>query len=163
MNRKITLTLLALVVGIVAVSSVSAGFMQNEDAREALEAGDYDAFIQAVTQERSERFAEKMTEERFEKMQEMHSARQVIQQALEEEDYQAWVEARESMPKPPTIGDIVNEENFDTFVAMHEARQAGDLETAKELAEELGLDQLPRGHKFPGKGMKGFGKDCPFQ
>lgn len=163
MNRKTTLTLLALVVGIVAVSGVSAfGLMQNEEAKQALEAGDYDGFIQAVTTERSERFAEKMTVERFEKMQEMHAGKQDIQQALEDGDYQAWVEARESMPRPPGLVGIVTEENFDTFVAMHEAKQSGDLETARELAEELGLGQFPGNHKFK-KGMHGFGKGCPFQ
>ncbi len=53
----------------------------------------------------------------------------------------------------PRITDIITEENFDLFVQMHEAMEAGDYDTAMELREELGLGFGMRA----GRGMhKGF-------
>ncbi|MFT4303718.1 MAG: hypothetical protein ACMXYG_04075 [Candidatus Woesearchaeota archaeon] len=56
--------------------------------------------------------------------------------AIEANDYDAWFNAR---PDNPNCNNAVTQENWETFVAMHNAKQAGDIETVKELAEELGL------------------------
>ncbi len=113
MNRKYVVGLLALVVCVVTVSGAYAfgglGSVQgNEAVKQALENGDYEAFVEAV--------ASGITEEHFEQMQERYQQRTAVMQALEAGDYKAWVEAIESRPK---ITDKITEENFDKFVEMH--------------------------------------------
>jgi hypothetical protein len=83
-----------------------------------------------------------------------------MQEIFETKDYDAWLAI---MNEKPRITDIITEENFDQFVAMHEARANGDIETAKEIAEELGLPQRgPRDGFGKGlmqsKGMRGGNK-----
>jgi len=56
-----------------------------------------------------------------------------------EQGYDAWAEAIKDSPGSERLLDVINKDNFDTFVEMHKARQDGDYETAKELAEELGI------------------------
>lgn len=68
-----------------------------------------------------------------------------MQIVLENGDYDAWKALVDSRPR---ITDLVTEDNFDQFVAMHQARQAGDDEAAQAIAAELG---------FPAEG-KGFGQ-----
>lgn len=69
-------------------------------------------------------------------------------EAIENSDYQAWVEA---MPEDsPMRKYIENEEDFNKLVEMHEARENNDDDRAEELREELGLPDRPNG---TGKGM----------
>jgi len=73
-----------------------------------------------------------------------------MQTALENMDYHAWVALMDGKGR---VTDVINEENFEQFVAMHNAKLNGDLETANSIRKELGLGQGPR------QGMKnGFGK-----
>ncbi len=58
--------------------------------------------------------------------------------ALENNDYDAWVTATADKP----IAEIITADNFDTLVEIHALRQAGDKESAKALAEELGLPEF---------------------
>jgi len=62
--------------------------------------------------------------------------RTAIEAALEAGDYDAW---KELMGGKGRVSEVVTEENFTTFVAMHEAVENGDFEKAKELRKELGL------------------------
>jgi vacuolar-type H+-ATPase subunit C/Vma6 len=148
MKRKPVIALLALMImGTAAVSGAYAyagsfgkGFLQDEEVKAALENGDYDSFMAAVTQE----LPNQLTEERFERMAERFQARQAVMQALEAGDYDAWVAAVEAA-KPPGITEIITEENFDTYRNFHEAIQNQDFELAKELASALGLE-----HRGPG-------------
>ncbi|MBU1120320.1 MAG: hypothetical protein ABIE23_03180 [archaeon] len=147
--RKSFLMLFTLAVCVVTASGVYAfgGFQGNEAAKNALENEDYDAFIQALPETgKCGNIAERMTEENFHQLTEQYRARASVEQALEDGDYDAWVEAIESRPK---ITDLITEENFDSFVELHNARKSGDHETANALAEELGLNQMP---------MRGFGR-----
>ena len=64
-----------------------------------------------------------------------------IEVALEEGDYDAW---KELMGDRGRIAEVVTEDNFDTFAAMHEAMEEGDTEEAAELREELGLGMHPQ-------------------
>lgn len=168
MSKKMAIAVV-LAVCMAAVSGAYAlGFMHNEDAQQAIEAGDYEGFIAAVSAERNERFAEMMTEERFEQLQETYMAREAVQSALESGDYEAWVKAQEEMPRPPKITDVITEDNFSTFVEMNEALESGDMDSAKELAEELGLNGfgMAMGHRKAGpamgfgKAMRAFGEGC---
>jgi len=127
-----------LLVGILAVGAVSAhGWKWGEDAKAAIEADDYDAWKEAAQSQ--------MTEERFNEIVDRHEARIAMRDALSQEDYEAWREAIDALPRTPRIAEVIDEDNFDTLVDMHEAKENGDFETARELANELGLPRM--GHK----------------
>lgn len=140
----VALLLVSLVASAFAFSGKGFG---NEVAREALEAGDYATWKEAMTAG--------LTEDRFNQLRERHTqmaekrvamqeTREKVQQALEAGDYNAWKEAIGDSPRGAKSTEVITEDNFETFVEMHNAMQSGDFETAKQLAEELGL--------------KGFGK-----
>lgn len=152
------LLLVALVGSAFAFSGNGFG---NEAAREALESGDYaawkDAMIAELTEERFNQLRERHTEME-QKRAEMQENMEQVQQAIEAGDYDAWVEAVADSPGGNRLTEVITEENFDTFVAMHEARQSGDLETARSLAEELGLGGFGLG---PEMHHERFGEGCP--
>lgn len=50
--------------------------------------------------------------------------RQAIQDALDANDYDAWVEAHETLGvNGPNYADVMTEEDFDTLVKMHQAKE----------------------------------------
>lgn len=71
--------------------------------------------------------------------------------------YDAWAALMDGRGR---IANVVTEDNFDTFVEMHEAMEEGDMEEAQELREDLGLGMRPqdgsgyRGGQRGGMGMK---------
>ena len=70
---------------------------------------------------------------------------QELKTTVEDGDYQAWKTLVESKPK---ITDIIDsEEKFQKLAEMHKLKKAGDIEAAKELAEELGLFKEGK-HRF---------------
>jgi len=150
MNKKGIYALFALMIvgaaGIGGAMAYGDQLKDNEAAQQALEDGDYDAFIEAVSQGMHERFSE----ERFDMMADRYDAKQAMDTAIENGDYDAWRAAFEAA-KPPSLTELVTEDNFDTFVAFSEAMENGDYELAKELADSLGFE--PRGF-----GMHGIGK-----
>lgn len=90
-------------------------------------------------------------------------------------DYDAWVELMSEDGRHPRVLDVVTEDNFATFVEMHEAMEAGDFETADELRVDLGLGLgngaghgKGSGHgkgMGQGSGMRGMGQyggECPY-
>ncbi|PJC36850.1 hypothetical protein CO046_03620 [Candidatus Peregrinibacteria bacterium CG_4_9_14_0_2_um_filter_53_11] len=88
--------------------------------------------------------------------------RATIDAALESGDYAAWQAAvsaaAESAEKQPRILEEINSDNFSTFVELHTAMKAGDRETAKTLAEELGLKGPGRGER-PERGEMSQGQE----
>lgn len=88
--------------------------------------------------------------ERLQKRAEKHNA---IQQAVESNDYTAFAEAVADTP----LSEKITLENFETFKAFHTAKTSGDTETARQLAQELGLK------KFQKRGARGEGRkhNCP--
>jgi len=77
--------------------------------------------------------------------------------AFENGDYDAWKALMEESGRVSRVLEVITEENFDQFVEMRELRQAGDIEGAREIAEELGLPRGP-GHGFGrGNGRGRFG------
>ena len=143
------------ILGLLLVSLVASGFafsgkgLGNEAAREALKAGDYATWKEAMNAE--------LTEERFNQMVERHQMKQErmaeMEQAMEQ-GYEAWKQAVSDSPRGVHITGVITEDNFDTFVEIHEARKSGDIETAKELAEELGLERPAKGYGFGKSGMR---------
>ncbi|MDP6293759.1 MAG: hypothetical protein QF486_00525 [Candidatus Woesearchaeota archaeon] len=145
-----------LLLGIAVTGASAFGGFHSEEAREALENEDYEAFVQVAEDEG--RPTERLTEERFGNIVQGYQSHETAKQAVVDQDYDAWVAAIENKPKRPEITEIITEDNFATFAALHQARQDGDKETAKSLAEELGLDEFGprhhgrRGHRFGNRG-----------
>jgi len=66
---------------------------------------------------------------------------EVMEQAFEIQDYESWYTLMTENGRHPRVVDVVNEENFETFIQAHEAGENGDYETAASLRAELGLGQ----------------------
>jgi len=71
---------------------------------------------------------------------EIHSQ---LEAAMEAGDYDLWVSIREdnNLPMNGKIFSVINEDNFDKFVELHEAMESGDSDTADSIRSELGLGQ----------------------
>lgn len=74
-----------------------------------------------------------------EQHQEFRGQRDAVREAIKNNDYQAWVEAMNLLPKEPPFE--INEENFNKLVEAHEHLQA-----AHAIFEELGIKRPGKGH-----------------
>jgi len=81
-----------------------------------------------------------------------------VRQAVENNDYNAWVELTTGTPRGEEMLEKINADNFYLLNEMHQARQDGDLEKAKEIADQLGIEVGPFGGERMGKGGKGMGR-----
>lgn len=64
--------------------------------------------------------------------------REKVHEALENNDYEAFLEAVQGSP----LEDIIDTENeFDQFMEAFDLRQAGDYEGAREIMDELGIER----------------------
>ena len=142
-----------LLIGLVAAGAYAFPFggkdgmrRGNDEIRSAFEAGDYEAYLAALGDTKKA-----MTEDRFNDMVDrflerskdqsaMQAKRQQIEDALDNADFDAWQEAVGSDDHPCKMSEAITEENFDTFVKLHQAREDRDIETAKKLAEDLGMN-----------------------
>jgi hypothetical protein len=77
-----------------------------------------------------------------------------IHAAIEAGDYEAW----SNLKSGKRMAEFITEENFDKLVEMHNLMQAGDIEGAIELREELGIPGKGRGMGIGGGKMFG---NCP--
>ena len=75
---------------------------------------------------------------------------EALENAMEEGDYAAWKELHGDRGR---ITSVVTQDNFDTFVEMHEAMESGDTKKASELREELGLTFSPNNNQGARGGM----------
>ncbi|MBN1941209.1 MAG: hypothetical protein JW772_03440 [Candidatus Diapherotrites archaeon] len=84
--------------------------------------------------------------------------REQLQAAIEARDYAAWVAVHENndFPMKGRIFEMVTADNFEQFAEMHEAMKSHDIETAKQIREELGM-QCGKGWGM-GRFGHGFGK-----
>ena len=76
---------------------------------------------------------------------------QEVQQAIANNDYDTWKELIANAPHSAEMLEKITEENFHLLNEMHKARQDGDLKTAKEIADELGIEA----GEFLGMGPRG--------
>ncbi len=93
-----------------------------------------------------------------------------MQKAFVTEDYNLW-NSLMGERRGHRVTDIINENNFDVFIEMREARLNGDEETSNKLRAELGLG-LGRGfqrgkeneqrNENENRLNRGFGSNCPF-
>ncbi len=114
---------------------------------EAVEDNDYEAWKAAVGEQVNEEKFNHMRE-KFQAKAEYKAAMEPVHAAIEAGDYEAWKAATANLEKPSKFADKITEENFDTLIKLHEAKQNKDFETAKELMNELGVDY---GKKFEGR------------
>lgn len=75
-----------------------------------------------------------------------HHPPQEVRQALENGDYDAWKELVSQRTNSPVAE--FTEAQFNRLVEMHQLRQNGEREAAKEIAQELGLKRkhFKKGH-----------------
>lgn len=121
----------------------------------ALEAEDYNAFIAAHGEDSNiaeridaEAFAEKVAH-----FAERQTKKAAVDAAIDARDYDAFVEA---VGEDGKRLEQINESNFAQFAELHDLREAGDKESAKALAEELGLEK-PEGRRGHDGNRGGFG------
>lgn len=166
MKKRTIFGLLALMLmGIVAaagtVSAFGFGFMQDrESIDEAIQNNDFGSWKTTMESQ--------LTQENFNSLVERHNSmsfcrdiHESLQQAIEEEDYDAYVEAASSSTGCPMPTLELSEEDFEILVGIHQAREEGDFETAHELMAELDLEMPlgvgPAGGRMHG-GMRGKGR-----
>lgn len=77
--------------------------------------------------------------------------------AFNSQDYAVWKDLMEQSGAQGRVLDVVNEDNFNTFVEAHNAVLSGDIELANELRSELGLNNGDGPHD--GTGFKGQGME----
>ena len=129
MKTSHILTTLAVVAALAVVNVAAAANMEVAPAQsQEQEFIQQNGKIQDITQRIGAKFKQKAIKK--------HKMRKEVRMALENRDYNAW---REAMMPP--IFQYINKDNFDTFVDMHEAIQAGDMEKAEELRSQLGLPE----------------------
>lgn len=113
-----------------------------EEAKELRKDGDRDGARDVLSnagidEETLKSLREAMREHRAER-------RELIHEALENNDYDAFQDAVEGSP----LADIITtEDDFEIFKEAHELREAGEREEAKAIMTELGFD----GKKHKGK------------
>ncbi|MFH1432900.1 MAG: hypothetical protein ABIG84_06820 [archaeon] len=163
MKKSLILGMAALLVfGLIAVDAFAFGghFRGNAAAAEALEANDYQAYLTALD-ESYQAYRAGVTEEKFntmagrhqqmsEKRALMEENRAAVQAAIESGDYEAWLLAIEGNPGAEKLKEVITQDNFATFVELHQAIEDKDFKTAKAISEELGIDGPNNGF---GRGM----------
>ena len=150
---------------------VSERYQQRQGVRETIGNNDYAGFkeqiggwdkipqrFQDVDEEQFESFVEKYEEKQVNR-EEMKAAKEKIDAAIVAEDYSAFADIVASLDKVPPHFSAMTEEAFPTLVALHSAKESGDMETVqelkKQLGEELGLEK-PEGRE-DGR-QSGFGQ-----
>ena len=166
---SLALLVVAMVVSVGTASAHLGGwFGGNEEIKQALENKDFDAWKEAVSEKSDSRISS-ITQDDFDRMVERYEANAEkraeweekmapVKEAIENRDYEAWRTAVEDLEWKRGKLDIINEDNFDTYVDMHEAKQNGDYEKARELAEELGLPMKGHHGKHKWGGCTGGGE-----
>ena len=134
----------------------SENFQPKSENREAvqaaIEAEDYEAFVEATGREiTAEQFEEIL--ERHEEMEaqraEREAEREAIQAAIEDGDYEEWFDLVSAKNPDAPILEKITVDNFSKFQELHELR-----EELRELQEELGIEGKRKGF---GKQQGGFG------
>jgi hypothetical protein len=133
-------------------SNINRYEYKNTALTAALQAGDYDAYIAALNESDRPFMMQNLTEEQFNEriaqFKELETERNVtmqyqteIQGAIQANDYNAWYTAETGLEKELSITSKVTADNFDIYVAMHEAIDSGNYTQARELAQEIGISE----------------------
>jgi hypothetical protein len=142
MKKNILSLLSILLIGLFVVGSASAfmgnGIFRNEKIHDAIADEDYTSWKQAVESELTEENFNQMLERRNNREQDRET-HDLMRQAIEDNDYEAWLEAAESLENYPKDIETITEEDFNTLVEIHNARESGDFELVHELMEDSDL------------------------
>jgi len=157
-----------LLVGLVAVAGSVAALgglfpgVENEEVRAAVEAGDFDAWKEAVESSLTEDNFNQIRDAILERQQNEMS-QDAMRQAIEDGDYDAWKAA--ALERGMEADKIMNEDDFSLLIELHKAREEGDSDRVSELMselKELGISRLGAGFEMNGPGGKGrFGRRMP--
>ncbi|MBU0628465.1 MAG: hypothetical protein KKC75_04700 [Nanoarchaeota archaeon] len=151
----LALLLVSLVGSAFAFSAKGFG---NNATKQAIKDNDYTAWKEAKSSELTEDNFNKLHQryaDMSEKKTEMDQKRQDVEAAIESNDYNAWLSAVEGSPGAEKLKETITADNFSRFVEMHNAMKNKDPETAKQIADELGI-KWPMG--FGGLGDFGKGR-----
>jgi hypothetical protein len=74
---------------------------------------------------------------------------QEMEQAFEDNDYQAWSNLMQGKGR---VIQVVNEDNFAQFAEAHRLAEEGDMEGSRQIREELGLGLGDGSGKGEGQG-----------
>jgi hypothetical protein len=81
---------------------------------------------------------------------------QEMEQAFEDNDYQAW---QNLMQGKGRVTQVVNEDNFAQFVQAHQLAEEGKIDEARQIRQELGLG-LGDGSGHGQQKGQGMGRGC---
>lgn len=164
MKKKFVGVFALLAIGLLLSTATASAFgprwFENSDElHQAIEDGDYDTW--------KELRVERLTEERFEEVQERHQERQErmqgeksLREAIEDADYGAYSEAVLAIHPEASV---ISESDFEILVELHQARMSGDMDLVEELQDDIDFAPGMFGHgkgSFMGKGSEmgqGFG------
>jgi len=117
------------------------GDMSTSKITESIQNNDYESFIEVLSRLDADA-ADNMTEDIFNEIVENYNERDNIQHTIDNLDYAAWVELMSQTPGGESLTELISEEEFELYAEMMQAKQDGDYRTAKEIAHEIGLDEL---------------------
>lgn len=88
---------------------------------------------------------------------------ELMLEAIENQDYNAWSELHQGKGR---LTEVINQDNFDQFVEMHDLMMSGDKEGADEIRQVLGLGQGRMGKgefsQGQGRGYRHMHEGCPY-
>lgn len=165
MNNKTILGILAIMIVVVSIGSVSAfggrlfGMDPNSqnNITNAIKANDYTAWKEAMsaqlTQENFNKLVQraKTLSQRHGNMSEKLALNVEMNQAIKDGNYSAWKTAAEKS-NSSMISKITDVDHFNTLVQLYQAKQDGNYTKVKELSAQLGLTGGSGKHKMPGFG-----------
>lgn len=143
------------IVGVVVTAGVASAFggqmfgkdsETREEVKAALESGDYDAWIEAHNKEFTQEMF-KEAQERHAEMEAHRESREAVRDAIDAEDYEAYTYAIEELDEEGKFT-VMDEQDFETLVELHKAKEAGDFDTVKELRDELDFKGFGNGLGF---------------
>lgn len=109
------------------------------EAREKREEGDRDGARNVLIEAGIDHDTMEKVREAMHEYKDEH--RNAVHKAVEDNDYQAFLEAVAGSP----LSDIItSEQDFTQFVEAHQLMKDGDIDLAKEIFDDLGLDK-PKG------------------
>ena len=127
-----------LAIGLIVIGGLVAAFgpkglANTDDLRQAIADGDFQTWKQLHQEQLTENnFAQE--QERYQEHQGMMQERENIQATIEAGDYETYSELVLELHPDATL---ISEEDFATLVAMHDARQNGDMDTWQELHDDM--------------------------
>ncbi len=116
------------VVGVGAVTLIAGGLLTVDTSAQIFNA-----------QKDGETISETRQDRRESRREDRRESRRATFEAIHNRDYNAWVQAIQDSRRAEILLEFINQDNFNTYVEMIEAKRDGNDEEAEALREELGL------------------------